>query len=53
MAEKNNPRSQDSRPMEDEEKRQTIPLVETAERLRQAECIAKGGSTYMNGMCYK
>lgn len=53
MAEKNNPKNQNSRPMEDENKRQVIPLVERAERLRNAECFAKGGSTYTNGVCYK
>jgi len=53
MAEKNSMKDQYSRPMEDENGRKIIPLSEKAERLKQAECIARGGTTYKDGVCYK
>lgn len=53
MAEKNTMKDQQSRSMRDPETRATIPLVEKAERLRNAECFAKGGTTYEGGVCYK
>lgn len=34
-------------------KRETIPLTERSVRMRQAECIAKGGSDFQNGVCFK
>lgn len=33
--------------------RETIPLVEKSERMRAAECAAKGGNEYSGGVCYK
>lgn len=51
MAEKNDKKDQDPRGkgLEDGS---TIALVEKAERLRMAECAAKGGE-YVNGSCHK
>lgn len=31
----------------------TIPLTEKSVRMRQAECIAKGGSRFSKGVCYR
>lgn len=47
MAEKNNPKDQEPRTQ-----RLAISLKEKAQRLRMAECAAKGGE-YIKGQCVK
>ena len=49
MAETNNPKDQAPRTNQMTGK---IPLVETAERLRRAECVTKGGQ-YKGRECFK